>query len=302
MRPSYPNTPPGWAWRLVHFPPIALIAGFAAIGAALSLAAALAKLLHLSSHGENGGHYAAQVLQIGAVIVGYRLFNRWIERRPNVEFAPTGGLVELCGGLVAGLLLFSAVIGAIALGGGYRITGLDAGLRIASVLAVGFGAGFAEEIIVRGLIFRLVEQWLGSWVALAVSAALFGAAHLANPHATLLAAVAIALEAGVMLAAIYMLTRRLWAAVGLHAGWNMTQGGLYGVPVSGGAMHGLFAARIAGPDWLTGGTFGAEASIPAIVIATAFGIALLVRCVRCDRIVPFLPRRVRAGFTAPRAG
>ena len=49
-----------------------------------------------------------------------------------------------------------------------------------------------------------------------------------------------------MLAAAYMLTRRLWGAIGLHAGWNMTQGGLFGVPVSGGAMHGLLAER---DDW-----------------------------------------------------
>src|SRR3546814_4514721 len=85
----------------------------------------------------------------------------------------------------------------------------------------------------RGVIFRLIERWLGSWIALAISAALFGAGHLANPNASWFAAVCIALEAGIMLGAIYMVTRRLWAAVGIHAAWNFTQGGIYGIAISG---------------------------------------------------------------------
>jgi membrane protease YdiL (CAAX protease family) len=78
-----------------------------------------------------------------------------------------------------------------------------------------------------------------------------------------------------MLAAIYMITRRLWAAIGLHAAWNFTQGGIYGIPVSGGAMDGVLRPDIRGSDLLTGGAFGAEASLPAIVVATAFGLAVI---------------------------
>src|SRR3546814_14021170 len=85
----------------------------------------------------------------------------------------------------------------------------------------------------RGVIFRLIERWLGSWIALAISAALFGAGHLANPNASWFAAVCIALEAGIMLGAIYMVTRRLWAAVGIHAAVNFTPGGVYGIAISG---------------------------------------------------------------------
>ena len=295
MQPSYPATPPGRAWRIAHAPIVTLVLGMLSIiGAGLLVSGAL-KLAGVAHRANAPGGYLALVPQVVATVIAYRLFNRWIERRANVEFAPAGGLRELGAGLVGGLLLFSTVIGVIALGGGYRITGLDPAMRIAPVLAVGFGAAFLEEIVLRGLIFRLLEQWLGSWVALAVSAALFGAGHLANPHATLLAGIAIALEAGIMLAALYMLTRRLWGAIGLHAGWNMTQGGLYGVPISGGAMHGVFAERTGGPTLLTGGAFGAEASLPAIIVCTAFGVALLVLCRRRDRIVPLLPRRRAIG-------
>jgi membrane protease YdiL (CAAX protease family) len=146
--------------------------------------------------------------------------------------------------------------------------------------------------MLRGVFFRLIESWLGSWIALILSAAVFGALHLGNPNASLLAGSAIALEAGVMLAALYMLTRRLWAAIGLHAAWNFSQGGIYGIPVSGFKQDGILIPRISGSDLLTGGSFGAEASLPAIIVCTAFGIALLVLAYRRDRFVkPFWLRK-----------
>ena len=139
--------------------------------------------------------------------------------------------------------------------------------------------------MLRGLFFRIIENWLGSWVALALSAALFGALHLGNPNATLVAGGAIAIEAGVMLAAIYMVTRRLWAAIGLHAAWNFTQGGVFGIPVSGFDVQGLLVPRITGSELLTGGDFGAEASLPAMLICTAFGIVLLVIAARRGQVI-----------------
>jgi membrane protease YdiL (CAAX protease family) len=153
-------------------------------------------------------------------------------------------------------------------------------------------SGVIEEIVLRGLFFRLLERLLGSWIALALSAALFGALHLGNPGATVSAAVAIALEAGVMLAALYMLTRRLWAAIGLHAAWNFAQGGIYGIAVSGFKQTGLLVPSVQGPEWLTGGRFGAEASLPAVLVDTAFGVALLVLAYRRGRFVaPMWVRR-----------
>lgn len=90
-----------------------------------------------------------------------------------------------------------------------------------------------------------------------------------------------------MLAAIYVITRRLWAAIGVHAAWNFTQGGIYGIPVSGGAMNGVLVPRISGSDLLTGGPFGAEASLPAVAVAMVIGSLILFTAYR------------RGGFVAP---
>jgi membrane protease YdiL (CAAX protease family) len=155
-------------------------------------------------------------------------------------------------------------------------------------------AAITEEILVRAVVFRILERGLGSWIALAISAALFGVAHIANPGATVTSSIAIALEAGVLLAAGFMVTRRLWFVFGMHAAWNFTEGGVFGAQVSGTAAHGLFVAQFHGPALVTGGGFGPEASVVAVVLCLAAAAALLVIAHRRHRfVVPFwrAPRR-----------
>jgi len=276
--------------RIVRHPMFRLLIAFLFVAGSYAIAFGVGHAL--------GPHKGPWLLLFACVCVAaifvasYALFCRFIERRPVVELGLAGAPLELGGGIVTGLLLFSAVVAVIAALGGYSVVGTRGAGVLVPALAISIASGFSEEIIFRGWFFRLVEQWLGTWIALILSAALFGALHLGNPNATLLAGAAIALEAGIMLAAIYLITRRLWAAIGVHAAWNFAQGGIYGIPVSGGAMDGVLVPRISGPDLLTGGAFGAEASLPAIIVATAFGIGmLLVAYRRGGFIAPFWLRR-----------
>ena len=163
----------------------------------------------------------------------------------------------------------------MALLGAYRVIGYNGPDILALPLAIGIFPGFSEEIALRGLFFRLVERWLGSWAALILSAFFFGFGHIFNPGATWVAAVGIAFEAGILLAALYMITRRLWMAIGLHAAWNFAEGGIFGTPVSGLQVSGLLRPWIGGPELVTGGSFGPEASLPAMAVATTVGAALL---------------------------
>ena len=223
----------------------------------------------------------------------YALYLRLVERRAAHEFGRAGALQELGAGLLIGALLFGATVGVLALLGHYRITGVRDGLGVMLIpLCVSVAAAAIEEILLRGVLFRLLEASLGTWIALALSAAVFGVGHLANPNASGFAALAIALEAGVMLAAAYLLTRRLWLAIGIHAAWNFTQSGLFGVPTSGIPMHGVFIGSLSGPEWLTGGAFGVEASVVAIVLCGAAGVTMLVLAARRGRFVaPYWRRR-----------
>jgi hypothetical protein len=133
-----------------------------------------------------------------------------------------------------------------------------------------------EEIVFRGVILRQLERLVGTWWALVLTSAFFGAAHLGNEGATWFAALAIAMEAGILLGAAYLLKRRLWLAVGIHSAWNFTQGWVYRPRVR--RQHRARAAHhhASGPEWLTGGAFGLEASAVAMVVATLAGVVMLV--------------------------
>jgi membrane protease YdiL (CAAX protease family) len=292
MEPIKPVTPPNsLAWRIAHFPLTLLVIGIAFTMGAGMTATLVSRAI---PHANKDWVTVLVAILVAAIFVAfYCAFVRLVERRPVVaEFAPNGWARELGAGLLSGVILFSIVVGIIAALGGYRMIGHNPVSVLLPVLAISITSGVTEEIMLRGVFFRLIESWLGSWIALILSAAVFGALHLGNPNASLLAGSAIALEAGVMLAALYMLTRRLWAAIGLHAAWNFSQGGIYGIPVSGFKQDGLIIPRISGSDLLTGGSFGAEASLPAIIVCTAFGIALLVLAYRRDRFVkPFWLRK-----------
>jgi uncharacterized protein len=160
------------------------------------------------------------------------------------------------------------------------------------LVTLGVVPAFFEEILMRGIVFRITEESLGTWLAFFISGLLFGLAHLANPNATLVAALSIALEAGVLLAVGYVITRRLWVSIGMHFAWNFALGGIFGVAVSGIEVRGLLKSTLTGPDLLSGGRFGPEASVLAVLVCTSMAIVLTVQAIRAGQIVrPFWTKR-----------
>ena len=199
-------------------------------------------------------------------------------------------------GLIGGAVIFSIAVAVAGALGVYRIVGIGSlnGL-LAALIVPTIGAAVTEEMFFRGILFRWLEQFGGSWLALLLTSAMFGATHLGNPNATWIGAIGIAFEAGVMLGAAYMLTRSLWLPMGLHAAWNFTQGEVFDIPVSGTEVHGLVDARLCCNPLLTGGDFGLEASLIAIIVATAFGLWLLWLAIRKGELVqPMWVRQRRA--------
>lgn len=219
-------------------------------------------------------------------------FARWVERREVSEFALPGMMKEMGIGLAVGVSLHSGCMLILWALGMFRIEGLNPVSFLIPAIASTISAGFLEELLFRGVLFRIVEEWLGSWISIIVSSAVFGFVHLANPDATFIGALFISVEAGLLLAAAYMVTRRLWMSIGFHLSWNYTQSAIFGGIVSGGiAEPGLIKPVLNGPDLLTGGQFGLEASLTAFVLCTATGVILLVMAIRKGNIVePFWKR------------
>lgn len=282
---------PGLLRRIIAFPLTLLVIGFVGIAA---VGIGLGTLYQRLGFAPNTPEKAFGALLIAAgTIVAYKAYKRWIERAPDKELEFAGALPELGAGLLTGFVLFSAMTGIVALLGGFEVLGWRGGVgAIWTWLAIAVVSGTLEEVLFRGILQRHLEAVFGSWIALAITSALFGLGHIFNPDASLFAAFAIAVEAGILLGAAYMLTRRLWLAIGIHAAWNFTQGWVFSVPVSGGEVPlGLFITRRTGPDWLTGGDFGLEASVVAMVVATLAGVLMLRRALANRQVVAPMWRR-----------
>ncbi len=224
-----------------------------------------------------------------AIYAGYA---RFIEQRPVSELSLRGAGRELSIGLLVGASLYVSCVLILMALGMYRIEGLNPWTFIIPAVAMALSSGIFEELLFRGVLFRSVEDMFGSWVSLAVSSLVFGGVHLMNPQGTLTGAIYISIEAGLLLAAAFMLTRRLWLCIGFHMAWNYTQSAIFSGIVSGNApAPGLIRSNIRGPEILTGGSFGMEASLVAFAVCTATGIVLLVMAARRGLIRPPFPSR-----------
>lgn len=217
----------------------------------------------------------------------YRVSVRRLEKRPAIELAAPSATRRVLTGVAVGVLLAAVTIGLLALFGGYRITGWGSLSGALAVIGTMVAVAITEEVLFRAIIFRLVQNRWGTWLALVVSSTLFGLIHLLNPDATLWGALAIAIEAGLMLGAAYVATGSLWLSIGLHFGWNVAIVALFGTVTSGSEVAGsLVSATTSGPVWLSGGAFGPEGSLFAIMVCTIASVILLRTARRRGRMVP----------------
>lgn len=257
--------------RFIQFPltRIVLAIFLTALAGGLSLTY-LGKLAHTW-----GGGVWPELLAASIVLVAYWMYVRIFERRQVTELSTSRVLPEFGVGLLTGAALVACVAALVAALGCYRIVGMNGwAASILAPLGMMTFVGVLEEIISRGIVFRITETSLGSWVAIAISSLLFGLAHLPGEGAGALA-IAITIVAGVMFAAAYMLTRRLWLAIGIHIAWNYTLGSIFSVAVSGREANGLFVGRLSGPELFTGGTYGFEASVVTLIVLGLFAASLL---------------------------
>ena len=283
-------TKPLWR-RIVDFPLVALLIAIVIFVAASALGIAIGKAFETTGQPERA--IVRGVINIALVLAAYKFIIVGLGERPRDDLPGTGALKNLGLGLLIGFGLMAAAVGVAAIAGVYTIVGKgDASTFALELVSVAILPGFMEELAFRGILFRWIEDFGGSWAALAITSALFGIAHIFNPNATWFSSFAIAVEAGVLLGGAYMLTRSLWLPMGLHAAWNFTQGEIFDVPVSGIDEHGLVQAKLSGPALLSGGTFGLEASIIALTIATAAGVWLVYLTIRKGQLVqPWWVRR-----------
>lgn len=169
------------------------------------------------------------------------------------------------GGVVGFLSISGSLLGIFAFHG-FQLTGLAIhGSTIASATAA-WGAAFvivglAEEFSFRGYLQYTLTTGMGFWPTAILLSCLFGLAHKSNPGETTFGLFSVVLF-GLLFCLILRRTGNLWWAVGFHAGWDWGQTFFYGVADSGiPPYHNLFGSTFNGPNWLTGGSVGPEASV-----------------------------------------
>jgi uncharacterized protein len=228
------------------------------------------------------------VLGAVAAVGVYWVVMRRLARRTTPEIARRGAARQALLGGAIGLGFIAAAAALIAAFGRYSFSWAhhDVLSTVASVVAVQAGAAVTEELIFRGVALQAIEQRWGSKVAVTVTALFFGAAHLANPGATLWSGLAIAIEAGLMLGAAFLWRRSIWLVVGVHFAWNTAEQ-LLGVPVSGHAPDArLWNVHTTGSQLLTGGGFGLEASVVPVVIGLLLAMTMYATARRGGNVVP----------------
>ena len=242
-----------------------------------AVAKAVLWLLTLEHQAHPADRLVAAIAGSTAVLLLYAAAVRWGERRTVAELDLRPAPRELVVGMLAGGAAIAAVI-AIQWLAGWVVIGPRNVDAVALAVRDSIRSGVFEELALRLIIFRLLWRAFGIWPALVMAATIFGLLHLGNPGSDWFAALCLIAGEGIGIA-FYLVTGRIWASIGMHAAWNFTQGWIFGAVVSGttdiagGPLTLRPAARV--PDLLSGGGFGPEASLAALVVSLIASAAFL---------------------------
>jgi len=272
--------------KILYFPLTRIIIGLVACIAAGKIGQiGFGKLLDYTSISHEYKTLISGLLAATIILSVYIILYRYYEKRKISELSTDKLAKNLATGVLLGFVLQSLTIGVIYLSKGFAVISVNGIAYLIPSLVTVTGAIF-EEVLFRGIIFRITEEKLGSYLALAISALIFGALHLWNPNSTLVSGLAVAIEAGLLLGASYIYTRNLWFPIAIHFAWNFTQSYIYGASTSGRAVaESLLTSKIRGPVIISGGEFGPEGSVQAVIFCLTATIILMVLNHRQNKII-----------------
>lgn len=275
------------AQKILHFPLIKIIIGIIVIAGIVAIGQiGVGKLLDFTAIDKEIKNLINGIIVAIFAIFSYTLLFRFYERRNISELASKGIVRNLILGISLGTILQSLTILIIYFKGSFSVISVNPIFFALPAFIMAFTSAIFEEILLRGIVFRIIEEKLGSYLALFISALIFGAMHLANPNSSVTAALGLAIQAGLLLAAAYIYSRNLWFPIAIHFGWNFTQSGVFGAIVSGNSIEkSLLTTKIQGAEWFTGGQFGPEGSIQATLFCLIATIVLLILSIKQKKMI-----------------
>jgi membrane protease YdiL (CAAX protease family) len=211
------------------------------------------------------------------VLLGtYHILFRYYEKRSITELRLKNLPREGLSGFVLGIIAVSLIVLILAIMGCYEVLSISSQISILVYpLVVLAFLSIYEEILFRGIFYRITEESLGTNWALFASFLLFGGVHLTNDNANMISVLSAGMG-GVLLSVMFSLTRGLWLPIFFHWGWNFTQV-FYGLTVSGTdefISYGFFQSAVEGSELITGGAFGPENSVVTIGMVFILSVGL----------------------------
>jgi membrane protease YdiL (CAAX protease family) len=182
-------------------------------------------------------------------------------------------------GMPFGFAMLTLLIALIALAhgfspGGWALGGRDAVRYALLYIAVFILVAIFEELSFRGYLQATLGSGIGFWPAAVILSVVFGALHLRNSGEALFGALTVG-AFGLLCAFSLRRTGSIWFAIGLHVSWDWGETYFYSVPDSGVVASGhLLRSSFHGPDWLTGGTVGPEASVLTLLVLALSAAAI----------------------------
>ena len=284
LRPPEPDQRPRWRGVLRH-PLARMLAASLGMFLALALSFALTEVLLPKDMRVAWPNLVAAL----ACASGYWVYARRVERREVTELNGSGALAEWTRGAGLGVLLGLLTLVPLWGLGIYRIESFGSAFLLIKQIPEMVLVSVFEELLTRGVIFRIAEQAWGSWRALAFSTVFFVAAHL--PGEISLMGMLVTAAASLAFTAAYQLSGRLWLPIGMHFAWNYLFSAVFSVPVSGHEAQGWLQGSMSGPAWLSGGKYGVEASAAALLVWAVASALLLHRAHSRGRFMPRPGRR-----------
>ena len=281
LTPERPDFDPRWRRVLRH--PLANMVGAAmAMFLPLALTFALMEALLPKDMGVAWPNLVAALV----CALGYWIYVNRVERREVTELGGSGAPGAWARGAGLGVLLGLLTLAPLWGLGVYRIEGFGDSFLLLKQIPEMLLVSVIEELLIRGVMFRIAEQAWGSRRALVFSTVLFVAAHLPGEISLLGALVTAA--ASLAFTAAYQLSRRLWLPMGMHFAWNYLFSAVFSVPVSGHEAKGWLHGSMSGPEWLSGGAYGVEASAIALLVWVVAAAILLRRAYSRGEFMPHL--------------
>jgi CAAX protease family protein len=213
------------------------------------------------------------------IYFGYAVFVRISEKRKADEIAIDRRSLNyfLVGGIL-GIMAIGAVVAVLWSLGFYSVKSVNFSPTMFEDLMFHSFFAFIQDVVFIALLFRILEQSLGSWISMIATSVIFGFQHLLYPGQSLWSASAQAVEVGILFCALYILTRRIWFIFGFHVAWNFIQYAIIGFPVMEPSRP-LLVSQFSGPTILTGYPIGFEASLLTFFIGTGLGVFYLRKAI-----------------------